>query len=159
MRIKASREESVLGRAALDTNEALETCIRHGVYVRACMCLHFDLFLLYYDQASTNSCPSVQPPDSFSCDTVFFLSSDFSLSLEYLFYLDLPSFPVLLFRFLSNCHSLPHFLSFVLSLCLSVLFPCLALPFSMAPYSVQIQSYSWASDPSAFRSSITRPLF
>lgn len=91
--------------------------------------------------------------------TVFFLSSYFSLSLDYLFYLDLPSFPVLLFRFLSSCHSLPHFLSFVLSLCLSVLFPCLALPFSMAPYSVQIQSYSWASDPSAFRSSIPRPLF
>lgn len=83
--------------------------IWHRVYVRACMCLYvrFNLFFLYYDQASTNSCSSVKLPDSFfvilSSSLLQFLAV-FLLKHFCLFYLDLPS-----------CASLQipqHFLSF-----------------------------------------------
>lgn len=71
--------------------------IRHDVYVRACMCLYvrFDLFLLYYDQASTNSCLSVKllllTAFLWSCLLpLFCLSCCLSQSNSVFFYLDLP---------------------------------------------------------------------
>lgn len=150
---------AVLVQAALDTYEALETCkigtVYMYVHVCVCMCV-LTSCLLYYDQASTNSCSSVKLPDSFSVTLSSSSSLVFLCSRGNSVFSTLTCPLVLFFRFISSCHSLPPL--FLLSYCLSFFLSWLALPFSMAPCSMPTSNPE-PQQVIAVWFSIARPLF